>query len=298
MAMSELSDLLYQDSWSDELLLAEFQSMSLDKLKSYAQLLLNSGEFSMLAHGNYEADEVKSYAAMIRQAFNSDVKTAEPVGVVKLTGESVRAVDSIYDDASIALYIQADTASKAARAAMGVTAQIIGAGFYTELRTEKQLGYIVSSGAYPIKDVAGLYFVVQSPVVGPAILQDEINQFIVRQEQSNQALSSEEFERYKDALILRLKEDPKNLSEQSGLYWRDIVDGYTQFDLKQQLIAEIEALSLDQWVQFFSHNIGAGSRRALWVYSAGAFIDQSAVVGRVIDNVPLYKNNSSYYQFD
>ena len=44
-------------------------------------------------------------------------------------------------------------------------------GFFQQLRTEQQLGYVVSAFSWPQRDVPGLVMLVQSPVAdAPAVI--------------------------------------------------------------------------------------------------------------------------------
>ena len=86
--------------------------------------------------------------------------------VLKLAaGESVQyAVDVPHDDAVVAWYLQGEGDSWEDRAATALTAQIMKSGFFQQLRTEQQLGYVVSAFAWPQMDVPGLVMLIQSPV--------------------------------------------------------------------------------------------------------------------------------------
>src|SRR5690606_36787930 len=105
---------------------------------------------------------------------------APAVEVLRLPAgrELRRRVPTPHDDASLLWYRQAADTDKSTRAALGVSAQLLNADFYTRLRTEQQLGYIVMSSPYPARDVPGLVFLVQSPVAGPAKLAAAYREFL------------------------------------------------------------------------------------------------------------------------
>ena len=75
------------------------------------------------------------------------------------------------------LYIQGDTDTIAERARLSLIAQMVKAPFFNSLRTDKQLGYVVSAFPYHANRVPGLGMLVQSPVASERILRDEFTLF-------------------------------------------------------------------------------------------------------------------------
>ena len=179
---------------------------------------------------------------------------------------------------------------------MGVSAQILSADFYTQLRTEQQLGYIVSSGAYPVMDVPGMIFMVQSPVAGPAQLQRQIGLFLQQRKAQLADISQEEFNRHRNSLLSRLSEAPQNLPEQAGRYWQDIGQGYLQFDSRQQLIAAMTALTYQQWQAFFLEDVVDNPRRIV-IYTRGKFVDQAPETAKEIQSIEEFKSQLTFYPF-
>lgn len=297
-AMTELSKMLYRNSWSDQQMLAAYQGINLQQLRAFKQQLLASGEIDLLVHGNFLRQDAERYARMINSVLLDRHQPSPAVEVAKLPfGNQGRKVDSDYSDAVVLLYIQAADTDKKRRAAMGITAQLMRADFYTRLRTEKQLGYIVTAGAYPVRDVPGMFFLVQSPVAGPGLLQQEIEGYLQRQVDVAASLTAEQFDRHRKAVLLRLAESPKNLWEQSERYWQDIAHNYYDFNFKQQLITAMESLTLTEWQQYFQQDMAGANRRMLWLYSAGQFASQPALKTKEIDNVPVFKSAQGYYKF-
>lgn len=298
LLMRKLPEMLYQHQWSEQQLLEAYETMTLASLQVYGSAVLASGEIDMLVYGNYSKQEALDYGESVRAALLHKFQPPKVVEVVKLpVGSLSQRVNSDYSDAALVLYLQAADIDKPRRAAMGVTAQILRSDFYTELRTEKQLGYIVSAGAYPVLDVPGLLFVVQSPVAGPAALQEEIDGFISRQQQAIGSMSGEDFTLHRDALVLRLEEAPKNLWEQSEEYWSDIANNYYQFDFKRQLVSALKALDLKTWKDFYIAEVAGKERRGVWIYAAGQFATQSTLDAKPIDDVNSFKSTQPTYKF-
>jgi secreted Zn-dependent insulinase-like peptidase len=297
LIMGDLSDLLYRHSWTDQQLLAAYEDISLSQIKAYKQQLLAAGRINLLVYGNYRQQQAQTYARQIGKSLLKSPLKAQPIDITKLAGTSVaRQLNSHYQDASVLVYLQAKDLDKTRRAAMGVSAQMLSADFYTKLRTEQQLGYIVSSGAYPVMDVPGMIFLVQSPVAGPAQLQQQIELYLQQRKEQLAAVSEEEFMRHRDSLLSRLSEAPQNLSEQADRYWQDIGQGYFQFDSRQQLIAAMTALTYPQWQAFFTEDVLDNPRRIV-IYTRGKFTDQAPISGESIEDIGEFKLQQSFYPF-
>lgn len=297
LLMEELPDLLYQQRWSGNEMLAQYQTMTLDQLKEYKNLLLQSGRVNVLLNGNYRREDALDYAERIRASLLQQPTELAATHILKLPEEALsRQVVSDYADASILLYMQAKDTSKVRRAAMGVTAQLLRADFYTSLRTEKQLGYIVNSGAYPVFDVPALYFLVQSPVAGAKSLQWEVDQFLQQRVESLDEVTEEYFLQQRNAVLSRLYQTPQNLWEQSERYWQDIKRGHDRFDSRQQLIAAMEGLSFAQWRDYFIEDV-ANNQRRLYIYTVGQFTQQEDVAGDDIDDMQRFKSQMPTYVF-
>jgi len=293
----ELPDLLYKNSWPYEQQLAIYKAVTLQQVKAYRERLLSAVQIDMLVYGNYLQRDAERYAASVSRTLLGKAASPVAIEVIQLSDKPFsREVKSQYSDASLMLYIQAIDTDKVRRAAMGVTAQILRSDFYTSLRTEKQLGYVVTSGAYPLMDVAGLYFLVQSPVAGPETLEQEINQFIQQRFLSIADISEQDFDRQRKAVLSKLSEQPQNLAQQAQRYWADISQNYYQFDFREQLIAAMESLTYQQWQQFFAEDVIENKRR-ITVYTVGQFADQVTVQGEPIKVPADFKAPLPVYTF-
>ncbi|WP_157117977.1 insulinase family protein [Oceanicoccus sagamiensis] len=297
LIMDELPDLLYKNSWSDKELLSVYQRVTLQQVKAYRELFLSAVQIDMLVYGNYAQQDAQRYAESVSNALLD--KTAPPAAIeISQLAEQhySHQIPSQYTDASIMLYIQAPDTDKVRRAAMGVTAQILRSDFYTSLRTEQQLGYIVTSGAYPLMDVPGLYFLVQSPVAGPEKLEQEINRFIQQRFATLADISEQDFDQQRNAVLSKLTEEPQNLGQQAQRYWQDISQNYYQFDFRDQLVAAMESLTYQQWQQFFVEDV-IENRRRITVYTVGQFAEQSKVAGEPIGRSAEFKASLPAYTF-
>jgi secreted Zn-dependent insulinase-like peptidase len=174
---------------------------------------------------------------------------------------------------------------------------MLNADFYTRLRTEQQLGYIVTSSPYPLRDVPGVLFLVQSPVAGPAQLALAFDAFIASWRQRSPEALQALFEQHRAVLMQRLAEKPKNLIEKGGMLWRDLQEGYTGFDSREQLIEAMHRLDFTTWQRLFERDLLGAPGRSLWLASNGRFKDQPLHKGVEIGDLEAFKEGQRYYRF-
>ncbi len=128
--------------------------------------------------------------------------------------------------------------------------------YFTKLRTEEQLGYIVHTkisymGSEFIKTGA-LQFRVQSPVKNSQFLLERTLDFI-KKDGFNfiKKLDEKQFQEYKDGIISELINKYNNLSEMDIYLCSNIFDFSYAYDYKQNLINEINKMNLNEFIKIY-----------------------------------------------
>ncbi|MGJ8687340.1 MAG: insulinase family protein, partial [Spongiibacteraceae bacterium] len=238
-------------------------------VKAAAAQVLDGVRYKVMLHGNYDSADAERVAAVLSTALAPSQTLPRPEQRLMLLaqGQQLQNLPIEHDDAAVLLYVQAPEQGQRARVAMGVTAQILSAEFYHQLRTEKQLGYVVNASVYPQRDVAGLFFLVQSPVVDSAVAEREVAAFIDRWLAAG--VSEEAFNKHRKTLIKKLQERPDNLWQAADRQWNELLEGYTDFDSREQLVAELSVLEYAQWWSIVEASLEAAQRRSLLLYNQG-----------------------------
>lgn len=276
------------------------ESMRSVSLKGMQQHVLSSRDGwqpRLLVHGNFRAAEAREIASLVADSVLPKSAPDQPVSrrVLSLPeGDRLLPLEDPHTDSALYLYWQAPGLSKRDRAIFGLAAQILRAEFYSSLRTEKQLGYIVSAWPQPIDDVAGLVLAVQSPVADAETLRQEFLAFM--DAWVMQPRSPAFFARNQQALIARLLEEPSNLWDAGDRLWRDLLQGYEGFDSRQQLADELAALDVDVWQQRLQE-LWRQPRRALWLATPGQW-QRWPDIDQVIESVPDLKRDAEWISIE
>ncbi|OOR98322.1 pitrilysin [Haemophilus paracuniculus] len=132
---------------------------------------------------------------------------------------------------------------------------MLGRWYFDDLRTQKQLGYVVYATNAMIGKTAGLKFAVQSPNATPAAIMAENQRFWAESLAKLQALSEPEFEQYKASLLEKLQRKPESLAEEFEDYLADFGEKNVKFDRLQKLIEQLKNLTKAELIKFYQETV-------------------------------------------
>jgi len=135
------------------------------------------------------------------------------------------------------------------RATLQLLAQITREPCFNRLRTQEQLGYIVSSTQWTQTGSMGLKFTIQSER-DPVYLETRVDAFLEKLKVLIESMSEEDLEKERTSLIDKKLEKLKNLREEAGRFWHHLDNGYNDFRQREidaeaiQTVTRAEVLSL------------------------------------------------------
>ena len=149
--------------------------------------------------------------------------------------------------------VNADEASTSATSA--VLAQIVQPWFYTQLRTEEQLGYAVFAFSMNVGRQWGMGFLLQSSDKQPAFLWERFKAFFPMAEAKLRAMKPEEFAQIQQAVIAQMVQAPQTLSEEASQLSKDFDRGNMAFDSRDKVVAQIKLLTPLKVADFFHQTV-------------------------------------------
>jgi secreted Zn-dependent insulinase-like peptidase len=173
--------------------------------------------------------------------------------------------------------------------------------FYNDLRTEKQLGYIVYATSMPILRVPGIAFVVQSPNTPPMALEEKIDRFIATFADAVKDMSEQDLMKHKQGLVSRILEKDRNLQARSNRYWNDIDEKQYKFDGRERLANAVRDVDKKALKRYYDELLLSKQRRRLVVLSSGtnhegspsASVDRGGVI-HIRDTTAFKQQQSSF----
>jgi secreted Zn-dependent insulinase-like peptidase len=245
---------LIEGAWPTEDKLEAARQVSLDELKSFSEALLSEVDPVVLAHGNLSRAYTLNLAQQIRAIVlkNSTMAEVERSRVRQLPAEETQVtLDVRHPDTGYTLYMQGENTGFAERARFRLLAQIISSPFYEDIRTTRQLGYIVYATPFEILETPALGFVVQSPKATQAQIDQAVREFSAQFEARLASMDQASLNREKQAVISKLLERDRQLGDISERYWREIDRAATNFDSRERLAEAVQAVKQDALLETF-----------------------------------------------
>ena len=272
-ALDDLQDMLIVPQWDEPERLAALQQTTLEGLREYVKDFSARLEVVMLAHGNLTPDDAQGLKDIVEKRL---LPNATPVSVprgrlvrLKRGDRFLREIDTDHEESATVIYMQGEDRELISRAATALLSQIASPAFFEELRTEKQLGYIVFASAMTLFEVPGIALVVQSPVQPPAALAEQIGTFLRGFSSTLRDMGSEEYARHQAALIGNIMEDETRLQDRTNRYWNELDRGHYEFDLRERLVSAVQSVTRKQLMSFYRRLLLNESRSQISLYAFG-----------------------------
>ncbi len=182
--------------------------------------------------------------------------------VLKLAKGSDTVVRGAIDaqDSIALLLLQGEPVSREDRAALSIVTKVFPTGFYADLRTLQQTGYIVQSFGFEIEGLPFMFAMSQSSVVPTDSLRGRFVAHMAHFLDDLGEMSNEDFTANRDAAIADLAKKSNSFDEELARNTRlaYLYDGDFQDTEKQ--IAAVAALSRERWIELTRKFLGEDAR--------------------------------------
>ncbi len=268
---SALGNVLLDTSFAPARLAQEASALRAGDLSRWTARRLAAISVVGLSHGNVGPATLEAIDELLRERLPlADFQLVKPT-LTRVEEPLLLEVPVDHDDAAISLYVQDPEASFRSRATSALAAQILRQPYFSALRTEQQLGYVVSMNNRTLRNRGGLLFVVQSPVASAARLEAATVRFVRENVAAVASLEEAAFAQHKAALAGRLTQKARNLRERTARYLADLDEDVASFDSQEQIAALVMDLSLPEVVAYLERTVQRLEQARLLVYSRGRF---------------------------
>ena len=302
-AMSEVGELLLAPEWSSEALLAAAADVSPEDLRDHVASFFARGSIVAFAHGNLSAGSARELGAILERELLASMR-AVPVarGRVARLGPGARfarRLESRHADHAVVVYRQGHAREVGERAKLALIAQTLRTRFFHELRTERNIGYVVYATPLTLRRAPGLALVVQSDTTSPDFLVKVMEDFLVRFDSLLHAMPDAEFERHRRTVESELLQAETHLDERTSRYWADIGRERYGFDSRERFLAALRAITRDGLMATWREVVTAPetARGVVVVVSAGTPPEPfpSLDGAQPIDDVHEFKRGLRYF---
>ena len=249
------------------------EDLTVEELEAFIDRFHATLSARMLVHGNHDGAAARAMAEQVQATLLAEAGVADR-GLVEVAllppGRTlVRDLDIDHDDSSIIMYFQGTATSVEEAAPDVLLGQLLRTPFFTQLRTEQQLGYVVGMSYSRFDEVAGLKASIQSSVAGPVVLQERIEAFLHDFRTTLAQMPAEEFDTVRQGLIDDILEREERLSARSSRYARELSRGFVDFDSRERAAAALEAVTQAQVLDVLDRVVLSDERRLMIVRNTG-----------------------------
>ena len=239
--------MLLKDQYTDEEKLSALTPITLNDVKAYAKTLYDKVYISGMIHGNWSDKEALESVDILLSALGGkplpENERFEQVVEVMSQGERFRFSREVEDNNnSLAYAIQVGEKDFSLLAKASIIASIVESDFYTQMRTNQQLGYIVWSFNQRIEDRIFFRLVIQSSTHGPFELSKRVNVWMGSTEKFFSKLTDQEFERHRQSLIVALEKEGDSIGAIAGDLYSLATDEKGDFRFKKKMILAVKNL--------------------------------------------------------
>ncbi|REC93997.1 insulinase family protein [Kushneria indalinina] len=229
---------LITPGWTSEARLAALEEITPEALRDFRHQWLTELHVQALAAGDTSDTHARQLAETLQTMLAPEVTLDAIPELAVLSPNATPPTlrpNSRRRDSGVLLYLQGEGRSVADQARMAILGQMISAPFFNQLRTDQQLGYIVSARYQPLLDTPGLALLVQSPDHDTATLRSRIDQFMTGFDETVAGMDDAGIDAYQQAVAERLVEREQRLGQRTSRLWQELAHGWTDFDRREQL---------------------------------------------------------------
>ena len=297
---NQLTSLLQPNNPPFEQLLRHLRSVELGEMPAFVASLFAEVHVETLVHGDWTAAEALELAALLERhlGVNSQpsAETRRPLISIQDRGTLIREQGCEHEDSALLIYYQSRTTRARDLACFTLANHIMSSTFFHELRTRQQLGYVVGAGNLPLNRHPGLIFYIQSPVAGPQILLDAVEEFIDLFPLAMLELTAQQWQDSKAGLQAQLSERDANLRSRGQRLWVSIGNKDLGFDQRERVCEEVGNLSRANLVRFITQlRSRTSDRLILCSYGQGHEHDER-ITGQFIDDPRAFRLNAATFE--
>ncbi|MGX2969646.1 pitrilysin [Ursidibacter sp. B-7004-1] len=253
MALGNFANYPYAENSKKREMIAQVKLSDIAFIRE--KLLTQATSLRLLSVGNLSDEQVKNIALETEKLLKNNNKTLD-FGRYLDINQSQRKINYIkqipHQDNAFAIaffptnYQELEGISRAS-----LLKSIISRWYFDDLRTDKQLGYVVYATTTTVGKTSGLQFLVQSPTASAQTIMQHNQRFFTDTFTKLKEMPQAEFEKYRNSLIELLQHKPESLEQEFGEYLVDFTRGNSKFDRKAQIIEQIKQLTQQDIISFY-----------------------------------------------
>ena len=292
-------DILYhvKYTWEESLPVAE--SASLNGIKDYSKSLYEKTYTEAMVYGDFEKSDAEKTARLFRQKTKTkgiNRQEAFDLKYLKLDEpEIIQYTDNLLVNNSCFFrqYVLGED-SPQIRAVSKIIGKALQQPFFTEMRTNQQLGYIVWSYTNNLDETHYLNFLIQSGVYPADELNRRADEFIMSSSEILNSMDSETFQQLVDSVIEELEKTPMSIAERARKLKTYIFEYDADYLRDQDTIESLRTIDKEKVANLLDTTVSPKSRRAVNVLTFAENHENLTKVKSSFSNLDTWKASRVY----
>lgn len=244
------------------------QALSLQDVKQHLNTLYERNHLNGLFCGNISANQAQSTAEDLVKTLgflpsSPLAKHQDEVLWLSTPGTHFFAEVLPSNNSCLRLEYQVGLSDYPTEAISSILDHTLRNAFYTEMRTQQQLGYIVFSSSYIRETIQNFVFIIQSGEYPAQELFKRADAFLLQVPQILKDLPEEQFEGIRQSLIEELQKKPKSIAEKAGQFYTLIFDEDANFLHYDKKISALRQVKREEVVQMAHEIFSPESQRRI-----------------------------------
>ncbi len=247
--------LLSDAPWTEQELLAAAKKVSVRDIVQYHQSVKADVFIRLFAFGNYDETTVQKMAHAAHKQLPGKRLPAQRTVAKFITPKIHKDImfkDLVEqtDSALVDVYL-GDRRSDEEKAALIVLNSVYQNIFFSQLRTNEQLGYVVGSSALPVDDYPGFVMYVQSTNTDLVGIKARMDKFRVDFMAQLQSIDSRLIEQFKKAEVASVLQKPTDFYAEAKRYPADFWAAHYNFDARWRYLAALEKVDKESLIALY-----------------------------------------------
>ncbi|TVO37812.1 insulinase family protein [Vibrio algivorus] len=254
-------------------LIEALESIEVDELPSFVSAMLAELHIEMFVYGDWTRQAATNLATSLKLALRvKDQQYEESLRPLVMLGDSgtfQREIHCDQADSALVVYYQSPEISPENVALYTLANHLMSAGFFHEIRTKQQLGYMVGTGNMPLNRHPGLALYVQSPNAAPSELVASVDEFLNAFYMVLLELNEQQWQSSKQGLLNQIMSPDSNLRARGQRLWVAIGNKDYEFNNREMVVEEILKLDRSEMIRFVVNTLKPRTANRLIMHSKG-----------------------------
>ena len=265
-------------------LLKEVRKVRIDEVKAFAKKFFSKISVRAIAYGNIDLQTVEGMLSLLPLAGGELEKIKyRVVPEQKTYSGPIKGQNN--NHAMLTMYNMAPW-SVENHARVLVLSQLVSQPYFSELRTNQQLGYVARAGGVHQSGFVGLSSMLQSPKVASVTLQEKSHAFLVQfLQQKIGTLTDAELKPILSSIENELLMKPTTLPEREAEFFQAAVKYEGRFTIRKDIAAAVKKINAQQMKEFIEAHFlkHKPATVSLFYFGTGTSLDKKKLPGNIFE---------------